>query len=512
MSNLIYPNLFLFLYDLREGLREDQEDLAKNQRIFAAKFSKGSEQLRSSLFKDDTAFESEYNKLLANQIEKFPDSDKPYEGYYYPVRINDTYGLLLACSFPNNTTLHPANCFANLKAKIDKKLNGQLATLGQTWLIFAQLNNPNSDLEKTAKNCCQALNLGLNWEQDLQGQGHLLGGTLFELQRYQLLMQDAKQKNSSAPTLDQIQQSQHLIIALYPDANAAKSAAAFNFDWLRLFSYRHKILWAYAQSRYLKQQLKQDSTEIQDFAESINSENLKQLRRTIIATQKILPQYSIKLTALGAQIRTIEVNLLNYNRRLKILTERVSKIAIKAREDDLNKLIPNAFFSWLQFVAANSRDVSNEQSALLAKLVNWQHNYDLKFLEKFSEDVEKKYLLQVQKDYANLSPDLQLLQDLINSSRAITEINQAQRDRNFQNTVGIIGAGLAVGSIVASIEVPKKNDNFLNPPLNSALSTLHIPGTWLPFAIQITFSLSAAIAAGAFTATLIWLRQRRIKR
>lgn len=118
----------------------------------------------------------------------------------------------------------------------------------------------------------------------------------------------------------------------------------------------------------------------------------------------------------------------------------------------------------------------------------------------------------MQKDYANLSPDLQLLQDLINSSRAITEIDQAQRDRNFQNTVGIIGAGLAVGSIVASIEVPTENDNFLNPPLNSALSTLHIPDTWLPFAIRITFSLSAAIAAGAFTATLIWLRQRRIKR
>lgn len=118
----------------------------------------------------------------------------------------------------------------------------------------------------------------------------------------------------------------------------------------------------------------------------------------------------------------------------------------------------------------------------------------------------------MQKDYANLSPDLQLLQDLINSSRAITEIDQAQRDRNFQNTVGIIGAGLAVGSIVASIEVPTENDNFLNPPLNSALSTLHIPDTWLPFAIRITLSLSAAIAAGAFTATLIWLRQRRIKR
>ena len=72
---------------------------------------------------------------------------------------------------------------------------------------------------------------------------------------------------------------------------------------------------------------------------------------------------------------------------------------------------------------------------------------------------------------------------------------------------------LAVGSIVASIEIPTgEKDNFLNPHLNSALWTLHIPGAWLPFAIKITFSLSAAIAAGLFTATLIWIGQLRLKK
>ena len=119
----------------------------------------------------------------------------------------------------------------------------------------------------------------------------------------------------------------------------------------------------------------------------------------------------------------------------------------------------------------------------------------------------------MQKDYAYFSSGLQLLQDLINSSRAITEIEQAERDRNFQNTVGIIGAGLAVGSIVASIEIPtQKNENFLNSPLDFAFSTLHIPCAWLPFAIKITFSLSAAIAAGVFTYILIWLGQPRLKK
>lgn len=119
----------------------------------------------------------------------------------------------------------------------------------------------------------------------------------------------------------------------------------------------------------------------------------------------------------------------------------------------------------------------------------------------------------MQKDYGYFSSGLQLLQYLINSSRAITEIEQAERDRNFQNTVGFIGAGLAVGSIVASIEIPtEQNDKFLNPPLDFAFSTLHIPGAWLPFAIKITFSLSAAIAAGVFTYILIWIGQPRLKK
>lgn len=105
MTDLIYPNLFLFLYDLREGLGESADELDKNRKLFAGKLP---ESLRDALFQLDIAVETEYRELLPKQIEKFPDRDKPFEGYYYPVRLNDTYGLLLACSFPQNSTRHPA--------------------------------------------------------------------------------------------------------------------------------------------------------------------------------------------------------------------------------------------------------------------------------------------------------------------------------------------------------------------------------------------------------------------
>jgi hypothetical protein len=88
MINLVYPNLFLFLYDLGEGLGEDSQSLTTNRENFAAKFPTN---IRSSLFNGDSVFESEYLELLTNRFEGFTDSDKPFEGCYYPVRLNDTY-------------------------------------------------------------------------------------------------------------------------------------------------------------------------------------------------------------------------------------------------------------------------------------------------------------------------------------------------------------------------------------------------------------------------------------
>lgn len=476
MINLVYPNLFLFLYDLREGLGDDSQSLTANQKDFVAKFPTN---IRSSLFNGDSVFESEYLELLTNKFEGFTDSDKPFEGYYYPVRLNDTYGLLLGCSFKEDRTPHSVSCLAQFQAKIKEKLNNQHPNIGQTWLIVTEMDNQNISPEEVAKKCCQSLNIGLKWERDFQGKGSFLGGSIFELSRYQLLMQESTQ-DSTPRTIQQIQENIHLLIAVMPSSDAAKTVwEDFNTELLPLFCYRHKVFWAYAQSSYLKQQLKKDFRVINQLVGNIYSQNLKQLRKTVVDAQNILLKYTTKLNYLDAQIRTIEINAINYSRRIGTIGDRLNQIPTQNGQNTIAQILP----------------------------------CDLKFLEKFSKDVEEKYQLQVQKDYANLSPGLQLLQDLINSSRAITEIEQAERDRTFQNTVGILGAGLAVGSIVASIEIPTcEKDNFLNPHLNSALWTLHIPSAWLPFAIKITFSLSAALAAMLLTATLIWLGQLRVKK
>ena len=48
---------------------------------------------------------------------------------------------------------------------------------------------------------------------------------------------------------------QHLIIILFPNQAMAQQAAELYTDWMGLFCYRHKITWAYHQSRLIKEAL-----------------------------------------------------------------------------------------------------------------------------------------------------------------------------------------------------------------------------------------------------------------
>lgn len=493
MTDLIYPNLFLFLYDLREGLGESQEELEKNRKIFASKLP---EHLRDRLFKLDTVIETEYLELLTQKIEYFRD-DIPDEGYYYPVRLNDTYGLLIAASFPNNKTRHPTNSIAQLKNQIEAKLkdsSGKIQTgnIGQTWLVLAELAN-NKNPEEIAKQCCETLNLGYDWEKDLQGQGKLLGGTIFELRQYGITMSEKIDffPSVTPPTIEQIQKNNHLIISLYPNEQTAKKAAEFNFDWLRLLFYRHKIFWAYAQSRYLKELLKKSAIEIQQYIQEIqkyqnSSLNLKPLQKILVNSQKTLYDYSIKLGYFDSQIRTIEINLLNYQRRLDRIREKATS---KALENLLPENIPTPI-SQLSKLTKKGEDIYSK----LARFITIPGvTTDLKFLEKFPQEITEKNLLQMQKDYANLSPNLKLLEDLINSIRGITEIAQAESDRNLQELVTTISWGLGAGALVASISghFPYVT-NITKPsshPVGKFLSKYSVPEPWLAPGISITLSL-----------------------
>lgn len=453
MNDIIYPTLDLFLYDLRNGLGESQEEINQNRAYFQKKLP---ESIHPFLFQKDTYFEDEYVELL-DKPNFFENGTKPYplQGYYFPVRLSDAYGLLLDCSINNQTSPQPAACIKDLKAELEQRLNGQTATIGQTWMISGWL--PQSEAKKPediAKACYKALMPDSKWEQDIEGQGKFLGGSIFELSRYRLVIQE---RTESPLTIQNIQENQHVIIIIYPDQEAAEKSARFYSDWLRFFEYRHKILWAYGQSRLLKQTIKNYFTTIEEDRESINlsqskAQEYEKFRLTLSRVQNTLNSYTVELNRLDFQGRTIEINLSNYKKRLARIEEKAEG--------------------------------------------------KLEFFEKFTNLATDKYQFQITKDSENLERGMKLLENTISAVRSRIEVAKAERDRNFQDAIAILGVGWSVASFVPSTD---KSGENLNDPVRVFLTQFSLPEPWIKPAVPLVHKLSVAIIAAALAGLVIRL-------
>jgi hypothetical protein len=288
-------------------------------------------------------------------------------------------------------------------------------TIGKTWLISGWLSRENQDSESTARDCYQTL-FPEQVTPEIQEKGIFLGGAIFEVWR--------------AQSYD----SEHLVIILFPNRTAVEKAANFYKDWIGLFCYRHKISWAYHQSRLIKQALVNHYKKVEENTESIkNSQNLKinlaSLQKLFHNIQNILNKYTIDLLNLSFQKQIIEINLVNYRTRIEFIKQ-------KAGQES-----------------------------------------DLSFLDNFANLAEKKYLPQIAKDNDNLQLGLQLLETNINALRSQIELEKSERDRDFQNIVTLVGAGTAITAFFdykaekckALFSVPEKTPHPCNKPIIGAI-------------------------------------------
>ncbi len=95
---------------------------------------------------------------------------------------------------------------------------------------------------------------------------------------------------------------------------------------------------------------------------------------------------------------------------------------------------------------------------------------------------------------------MRLIDSSINTLRSRVEIDQAERDRTFQNGVAIIGVGLATGSLVASLEkLGESNDD----PVRSLLAKSPVPKFWLDPATPLVYGITLGIIAALLTWLLI---------
>lgn len=423
---ITYPTIDLFLYDLRDGLGQDEEKVQENRKQFWKKVYPNLDEKKLEELADKSAklekADADYVELLIPQ--RHEEFQLNLQGYYYALQFGDTFALQVDCSQINPSKGNILSSFTTIKQEIETRLASQKGKIGQTWFVWCQLEQDYPNLDKIAQECCRQLVPNPGWVRELHKHGELAGATLFELWHPPTDWGDEQS----------LQENFHLIIALFPYKASRglfnnrismdsinESIANLYFDLLRLFCYRHKITWAYHQSRCLKAELKQDFTQVQklikkvsDLPQQMNSgsPNLKELQITLTDTLTILSRYAITLSYLDDQGRTLKVNLENYNKRLE-------------------------------------------------KIAGENRNSKLEIFEKFGNLYAEKYLAQVEADYGNLSPGLVLLENLITTIEGTIDIYQAKRDRTLNTTIAIAGIGLATSQIASAViltQPPEKQE------------------------------------------------------
>ncbi|TAE69524.1 MAG: hypothetical protein EAZ86_09590 [Oscillatoriales cyanobacterium] len=406
---LIYPTVDLFVYDLADGIGQNEEKISQNRAQFWQKiYGDNISAPKLAKLKQGETETAEYIELLGDK--KLAAFESPLDGYAYPVKIGDTYAAQFDLSgkieSDKENTFKPKeiDCLEWLKQQVISRVNPP-ATIGQSWLVWGQLTANDQDALATAKNCYSKLNLFPNakWERDLKAEGKFLGADFYEL-----WLPPGDRGN--------ISQNYHVLICLFPYNNGqsiadiSKTVAKLYVHLMRLFAFRNKVIWAYTQSRQLKADLKDASRTIQDIVQQLPQQvnapkvDLKELQQSLVDSLTIFSVYANYISRLEEQENTIKTNLKNYKRRLETIGE----------------------------------DMGSDAEAF-------------KFMASFSDFAKEKYVWQVAADNRSLSAGLRLLENAIQTIEGIIEIERAKSDRTLNVTIGAVGVGIGTSGVAASV-------------------------------------------------------------
>ncbi len=443
MKKLVYPTLDLFVYQFRNGLGDSYEQIKENHKNFWKNLP---DKIKVDLNKEEQAENPEYIKLLEELIKPavkqqfniqdnhyyFKDTSDHYDlaGYYYPVRLYDTYGLLFDCSIDDRNNSQPVDAFKTLKKQAEVKSGN----LGKTWMVSGSLApGTKPEPEIISKEIYKILE-GTEYQNPQQGK--FLGATVFQVWKPPQKWQNVEQENI------------HVLIILYPNLWNMETAAEFYGDWLRLFNMRNKIIWEYAYSRQLTRELQAGFQIVSDNVNRVNkinySENQQISPEELQELQNILSQSITKLSDYATKLSYLEILRLAIENNLRNYQSYIIDIENKAKDKQQND-------STLGYT-------------------------NLKCLEKFTQTVTNKYKVQIQQDCASFSASLRIIEDLINTVRGIIEIEQTKRDRSLERTFQVLGTAFGGGAIVSGvvtqhIDKPFTAINIKNPihPLVSSL-------------------------------------------
>ena len=99
--------------------------------------------------------------------------------------------------------------------------------------------------------------------------------------------------------------------------------------------------------------------------------------------------------------------------------------------------------------------------------------------------------MQVTKDYDIMNGALRLLETRLNAIRSQIELEKAERDRNFQTLVTVVGAGTAVTALVDFEAKQCKALSTLIPPLEKSCENRLINSVIVPVGLILIIGVIA---------------------
>ncbi|MCT7992843.1 hypothetical protein [Laspinema olomoucense] len=375
------------------------------------------------------------------------DLPDPLDGYIRHEKIQDSQIVQIDCS-GEKSEVKSLQELKNIQQTVikysEKPEKTSLGKLGSSWLVWGQLMSEEQSPVRLAQEICTQLQFegtSPNWQVDLIAEGPLLGATLYELW--------------CPPQAQGEGDSYHLLICLF-ESHWRKEALQKRVGNLLnhcqyLFLYRHKVVWAFQQSRRLRESLEHPSRLVPQVTNQTldllqqSAVNLTKLQDHLRRNVKLLAVYANQLNYLQEQRHTIEINLENYR-------QRVIKLAGLSAQD--------------------SPKPPGE------KVGGWQGQGSSLLFEKFSQFAENKYLRQIERDYSSLSPGLLLIENSIKAVESLNQIEQTRSDRRLNTTLTIASVGVATSAVVATVIVaaPPPNRHQLEFQITTTLVSLILGG------------------------------------
>jgi len=415
--------------------------------------------------------ESDYLELLQPEhllsFSAIPNgSSLQLRGEVYPLQIHDTYVVDITLRYPYSHVeidqlagLNPQGCLQIAQSN---------SLLGQTLVLFAQPEGKLYDIPAFTDDCLTAIlpesDRKNYW---LSAQGRFLGSPIVEYRN--------NQENPAQP---------HILIWLncHPQTEPLEEEGDYYQLLINLLCCRHKILYAYSQSRWCNQQARKLYRQLDAKAKGLQNlpseptQRLKQLKEWLTELSQTAFDYANHLRDLEIHRNTIETNNKNYQFWLKQLN-----VISLYKEDDLELL--------QQFISHN--------------------------LEKF--------IGQINTDLSYILPSQQLFQQMIDTIRGIVETEQAESDRATESAaqkrqqrlellIAVVSTGLAVSGISSQVtSEPVKTIITKNQPSDSPEAVIPLYLSYYNF-LDVLFHIVVGVLIALPVGLIVWWMQKRSNR